>query len=399
MTAATLLPGDVLPAQPLPSDPGVRRSPKSLEERYAAVHRVGYDCRVTCARNLLEFHGHLFSNAVLFGLSSIFFFVYRKIDDRRCRLLFPEGNFVHRFWPISGQKLEALDNIAYLTGAHLVRGGDPYLDAAASREEIRPYLDDGLPVMVTLCRDKLFELRGLPREGSWFPADLGFGGHWVVVTEIDDARGVVRLFETDQPMPLEVSFEAFHVLRTHGDRQANFYMQSRNRWAVLLPPRHLRPFADLADAAIRKTVHELRHPLIEDGTGMSAFDAFCAELPDWAERGDLPPQKLYLTVAMAYLSSEYMIGGGMGRRGYGLFLRRAGRALGSSSLVAAARHYRRAGDLWQRLMLVLSREVLATDGPWNLRHEDLVDTLARLHAAETAGFEHLCEYVEAASCK
>lgn len=374
--------------------PAVQRAAASLSERYAAVHRQGYDCRVTCLRNLLELHGHRFTYATLLGLSSTFFFVYRRVDDERCRLLFPTGNFAHRFWPISGQKLEAIENITYATGAHLVRGGDPHLDAAASRDELRPYLEAGMPVMVALCREKLRVLCGQGRELDWFPTDLGFGGHWVVVTAIDDARRVVRLFETDQKQPLEVSFEAFHALRTHGDQEPGFYMKSRNQWAVFEPPRRLRSFAALADAAIRKTVHELRHPLIAEGTGMAAFDAFCAELPDWAERDDLSPQKLHLTVAMAFLSSEYMAGGGLGRRSFGLFLRHAGRALEAPILVAAAMHYGRAGGLWQQLMAVLAREVVAKEAPRTLRQGAIVDTLARLRAAERAGFERLCAYTE-----
>lgn len=364
-----------------------------LTRRYAAAHRKGYDCRVTCARNLLEMHGHRFSYAVLHGLSSTFFFVYRKVDDMRSRLLFPEGNFAHLFWPISGQKLEVFDNLASLLGAHLVRGGDASLDAEASIEELRPYLDEGMPVMVAICRETLLAMRGLPLELRWFPETLGFGGHWVVVSEIDARRRRVQLFETDQPMPLEVSFEELHTLRTHGDNDPNFYMKSRNRWTVFEPPRQLPSFASLADIAIRKTVHEMACPLIEGAGGMAAFDAFCAELPAWAERDDLG-EKLHLTVAMAFLASEYMVGGGMGRRSYGLFLNQASREMGSPLLKEAARRYGQAGGHWQRLMVALSQEVLEKEAPWSLRGEDIASALEELHSTERRGFELLQEYVE-----
>lgn len=388
-----MIPTETLEARERAARAPVARRHARLTERYAAAHRKGYDCRVTCARNLLEMHGHRFSYAVLHGLSSTFFFVYRKFDDARCRLLFPEGNFAHHFWPISGQKLEVLENVAALTGSHLVRGGDEHLDAEASIEQIRPYLDEGIPVMVAICREKLLELRGLPIEIRWFPEDMGFGGHWVVVTEIDDSRRVVQLFETDRPEPLEVSFDELHLVRTLGDDNPNFYMKSRNRWSVFEPPQHLPSFASMADIAIRKTVHELHHPLIEGGSGMAAFDAFCAELPDWAERDDLG-DKLHFTVAMAFLASEYMVGGGMGRRGYGLFLTNAARALDAPVLKEAARQYGRAGALWQRLMAALSKEVLEKGKPWSLRGEHVTAPLAELHEAETAGFERLAEYVE-----
>ena len=371
---------------------GESTTPSALTQRYAAAHRKGYDCRVTCARNLLDMHGHRFSYAVMHGLSSTFFFVYRKVDDMRSRLLFPEGNFAHLFWPISGQKLEVFDNLSALLGAHVVRGGDPRLDAEASIEELRPYLNEGIPVMVAICRETLLAMRGLPLELRWFPETLGFGGHWVVVSQIDDRRRTVQLFETDQPMPLEVSFEELHTLRTHGDDNDNFYMKSLNRWTVFEPPRTLPSFASLADVAICKTVHEMAHPLIEGAGGMAAFDSFCDELPGWAERDDLG-DKLHLTVAMAFLASEYMVGGGMGRRGYGLFLNQASRAIGSPVLKEAARSYGVAGGAWQRLMVALSKEVLEKPAPWSLRGDDIAAALNDLRDAERGGFDKLSQYV------
>ena len=368
-----------------------------LLERYARVHRKGYDCRLTCSRNVLEYFGHQLSYSTLHGLSGTFFFVYRTTNEPLSRLLFPGGDIGSYFWPISGQQLEVMANVAFLFNALLITNEDESLDA------IRPYLAEGIPVMVALCREELMKFRGVDfGESRWFPDGVSFGGHWVVVAgiamvtrdheEIDDRRGVAQVFETDQREVLEVPLDVLRHVRSYGDDNPGFLMKSRNQWAVLYPPERIPPFATLARTALHKVVHAMRHPPARQ-CGIAALEAFCRELPDWCERDDLGPRKLLATVKMLWLSSDLMVGGGMGRHSFGLFLRNAGRTLGADELTRAAESYAAACRAWQRLTREVTREVLETAPPWTFRKPEITDILAELRDAELAGFESVEAFV------
>ncbi len=363
-------------------------STESLLERYARVHRKGYDCRLTCSRNVMEYFGHQLSYSTLHGLSGTFFFVYRTTNEPLTRLLFPGGDIGRHFWPISGQQLEVMQNVAYLFNALLITGEDESLDA------IRPYLDEGVPVMVALCREELMKFRGVDfGENRWFPDGVGFGGHWVVLAGIDDRRGIARVFETDQREVLEVPLDVLRQVRSHGDGSESFLMKSRNQWAVLYPPERIPPFATLARTALHKVVHAMRHPPVRQ-CGLQALEAFCRELPDWCEREDLGTEKLVATVKMLWLSSDLMVGGGMGRHSFGLFLRNAGRTLGADELTRAAESYATACKAWQRLTREVTREVLESAPPWTFRKPVIIDILAELRDAELAGFAGIEAFVE-----
>lgn len=366
----------------------------SLVERYGRHHRKGHDCRVTCTRNLLEFHGHRHSYAVIQGLASSFFFVYRTEDSERARLLFPEGDFAHLFWPVSGQRLEVLENLAYLFNAVLVQDQKQGHEEALARLE--PYLAAGLPVLCALSRKALAEYLGGQAWGDWFPAGVGFGGHWVIVVDVDRRRRVVTLFETDRYEPIELPFEVFFELRTLGDDQAGFAMKSLNRWAVFCPPRHVPPFASLVRTALTKVVWNLRCPALDHGEGgIAALDRFCTELPGWGERPDLPPEKLFATVSMMWLNSEFMVGGALGRRSFGMFLRHAGREIGAPSLLAGAEIYADAAEAWSELVGRLHGQVADTPGPWSFRTDRIAELLTRLRQLEHAGLEALETFLAA----
>lgn len=365
-----------------------------LLERYRPHHRKGHDCRVTCARNLLEFYGHRHSYAVIQGLSSSFFFVYRTTDSARARLLFPEGNFSHLFWPVSGQRMEVLENLAYLFNAVLV-GAEKQSDEDALAA-IEAYLIEGLPVLCALSRKALHEHLGDPEWGNWFPPGVGFGGHWVVVVEVDRRQRRVTLFETDRLEPIRLPFEVFFAIRAHGTASDTFYLKSNNRWSVFFPPRQPPPFAQQARTALTKVVANLRCPALDTGEGgLPALERFCDELPGWGERPDLPAAKLFSTISMMWLNSEFMVGGALGRRSFGMFLRHCARELGAPTLGTAADLYAEAAQHWSALVATLHDKVSAgTPPPWSFREPAISDRLTALRRLEHEGLGELERFLD-----
>lgn len=334
----------------------------SLRARYQAVHRPGQDCRVTCMRNLLELAGTRLTYHDVQGLASCFFFVYRRRNLALDRLLFPEGNFEHRFWVVAGQRLDVMENIAYLFNAALVT--DRRQDDDAACEAIRPYLAEGLPVLVAINRVELLRHLGEPMPDFEFLGDLVFGGHWVAVTEIDDAKGSVWIHETDREEPIELPLEVLARLRTAGDDAPGASMRSLNRWAVFRPPAAPPPDDFMVRTAVTKVVHNLRSAAnaLPEESGIEALEAFCRELPDWPQHPELDGDRLRATVYMMYMTSENLSAGGMGRRSFGLFLRAASRRLGDAHLRDAAFAYGDASRAWRKLLTILADRTFRGEG-------------------------------------
>jgi hypothetical protein len=368
----------------------------SLVESYLPAHRVGRDCRVTCVRNLLEFHGHCHSYATILGLSSNFFFTYRKSYLPRDVLLFPEGGFGDYFWPLSGQRLDAVENLAYLFNAELLT--DRRQSPEEALDAIRPYLREGLPVMVALSRCVLQHFLGSTYAFPDYLSGIDFGCHWVVVAGIDDRRGIAWVYETDRLEVIELPLAVLAEARTLGDGEDDCFLQSRNRWAVLVPPAQAPPLAYMMRTALTKVACNMTSSATgagADAAALPALELFCRELPHWCERDDLPPKKLKATVLMACFNSETLAGGGLGRRNFGMFLRHAARVLREPRLGEAAGSYGEAAALWQQLFGLLERQLFHSAGPATFDIPELHGLLPRLLDSERRGCERLAEWCAA----
>ncbi|HEX6740041.1 MAG TPA: BtrH N-terminal domain-containing protein, partial [Vicinamibacteria bacterium] len=328
-----------------------------MRERFQHIHSPGRDCRLTCARDLLDYFGLRYSHSVVQGLSSACLFSYARPEDGLQALLYPELDFRGFFSAVSGGVLEILENLAYLfNGRYLVRQQDP---ADLTLQELRPYLAEGIPVLVAVCRDVVYDHLGLfyPPWPSYL-GPLKFGGHFMPVVGIDDARGVVQMFETNRLPPLELPFEVLHRARTQGDGEADYRMQSLNRWAVFVPSPAPPPLPALMRTALLKTVHAMTDSASAraGASGLPALERFCRELPHWAER--MTRDHYQASLFMLRLNSVELSTGAMGRKGFGIFLRRAAVALGQPELEPAAHAYAEAAEAWQDLLDLIDDEVL-----------------------------------------
>jgi len=365
-------------------------NPTTLLERYRRVHRPGQDCRITSARNLLELHGYRHSYATVQGLSSNFYFSYRTGFMPLDRLTFAGGDVCGHYFPVSGQRLEVLENLAYLYGAELVTGAGE--DDARAQETLLAFLDEGIPVLVAVSRHVLGDYVGRPLR---FPAYLGnirFGGHFVTAVGHDRQRGTVSLFDTDHMQLLEVPLAVLARARTDGDHDAACVMQSHKRWAVFLPGSSAPPLGHLMRTALERSVQLWRAAPVDaaGAAGLEGVRRLCAELPGWAERSDLSTDKLKATVFMLGMSSEMLSGGSLGRRCFGMFLRQAGSTLRSDSLLAAALDYGVLSELWQELIGEVKAQVFHEAGPRSLDQPAIHALLARLLEHEEQGYARLC---------
>lgn len=360
-----------------------------LIDRYRAVHRTGQDCRVTSARNLLELHGRRYSYSMVQGLASCFFFTYRKKFSPLDMLTFPGGDMCKHFWPISGQRMEVLENLAYLFNAVLVSKEGQQADAA--HEEMLAFLRAEVPVMVQVSRHSMATFLNQEYGYPDFLRGLSFGGHYVMVVAADETRKIATLFDTDHQNLVDIPFDALIAARSAGDGEAHCFMQSRNRWAVFVPGTSVQSSDHMVAGALRRVIHNFRSAEAEgDGTGgLSGLAALCREIPQWRDLTADNPDCLRATVFMLRMHSDLMSGGSIGRRSFGIFVRQSAEILKSPGLAAAAGLYADSVGLWQTLMLLLEQRVLHPDCPESLDTQPVRDVLFRLAEVENEAFFQL----------
>jgi hypothetical protein len=360
-------------------------------DRYQKIHRTGMDCRVTCTRNLLDFYGHRYSYSDIQGLSSAFFFTYRSSYTAKDVLLHPEIAVCDYLWPVSGHRVELLENLSYVFNATLATGHP--LTPEHAQAEILPFLAEGIPVMTMVSREVL--RRHYSGERYAYPDFMGgqdFAGHWIVVLDIDRKRNVATVFETHLNQRLEVPLDVLSQARTVGDDQPHFHMKSKNRWAVFLPPASLPPLEHMMLTALRRVVFNHRDAAAANDPhmGLPGLQNFCDELPGWGARDDLGPHKLRATLFMMRMTSDMLAGTGLGRRNFGVFLRHAQSVTKNAHLGEAASCY---GDLvgrWSTLMGCVEGALEASPASPSFDTPAIRSVLAEILDGERQGM-HLLE--------
>lgn len=330
----------------------------SLYRRYHEAHQPGKDCRITSARNLLEMYGHRHSYAIVQGLAGSFFFTYRRAFSALDRLTFPDLDVTKYYWPVSGQRMEVLENLAYQFNALLVmRSGQTSEEA---ERDLLEYLRQDVPVMVAVSRESLARHFGKPYGYPPFLRNLHFGGHFITVVAAEERRRVVAAFDTDHTEVLEVPFGVLAEARVDGGNKATCFMQSQNRWAVLIPGTSVPRLEQMCGSALVRIIHMFRSA--EDDTqhigGFRALNRFCDEVLSWNELTARDPDLLRATVYMLRMNSDLISGGSVGRRHFGMFVRRAAELLRSRNLLAAAIAYAELTKLWNDLLDHIERSVL-----------------------------------------
>jgi Domain of unknown function (DUF4872)/Butirosin biosynthesis protein H, N-terminal len=372
---------------------GAAARPGRMIERFQQIHSPGRDCRLTCARDLLDYFGLRYSHSVVQGLSSAYLFSYVGPEHDAQGLLYPDLDFREYFCAVSGGVMEIFENLAYLfNGRYLVQEQDP---SDTALEALRPYLKADLPVLVAVCRDLVYDHLGL-QHPPW-PAYLGslkFGGHWMAVVGVDDRRRMVQMFETNQTPPVELPFEVLHAARTAGDGVAHFRMQSRNRWAVFVPSSTPPPLPGLFRTALVKTVHAMTESASarSGASGLRALTAFCRDVPHWADQ--MSAQRYKASLYMLRLNSVGLSTGAMGRKGFGIFLRRAAALLGIAELESIAFEYAAAADAWQALVGLIDDDVLDERSSSIVAPEPLATAAGAIYEHEQRAFERLARVVE-----
>lgn len=354
--------------------------------RLLELHSLGRDCRLTAARDVLHYFGFAHSPAMVYGLSSSYNFTYRRASGSRRCLLFPDLGDVARdyFLPVSGHRLEVFENLAYLYNGTLIRGEGTPLEALVPL--MRGHLAEQIPFLVAVSQEKLLQHTGFRHSWPRYLNVSGFGGHWVQVVALDERARTVTLLESNLRTPVTIGFEAFDEARVYGDEHPDFLMKSRGRWAVLVPSSAPPPLPELIRGALIKVVYHMSDtasPSPEEN-GMAALRSFTRDFPAWPET--LPLGKYKASLFMIKTASEGLLSGSLGRRGFGIFLRRASTLLAQPALTLAAQAYADAGLAWERLVQCIDSRVLDAEDDAVLPAREMASICSEVHERESAAF-------------
>lgn len=359
----------------------------TLLERYRPVHKTGLDCRITAGRNILDLYGHRHSYTLVQGLASSFYFSYVKQFDVQDLLTFRTGDMSAHYMPVSGQRSEVLENLAYLFNTRLLGGSDQAPEQA--ERDMLEFVREGIPVMVAVAREALADSMGRPLPVSPGMNGLKYGGHFVVVVGADLKQRTVQMFDSDHTELIEMPLHVLSHVRTVGDNDPNYMMKSHSRWQVLLPEARVAPLPDLMTTALRRTVHHFLSAQDDPRArgGLNGLHTFCAELPQWCVHAEFPVEKVRATVFHMHMMSQYISGGALGRKYFGMFLRQCSEVMGSAPLAAAATQYADVSRHWNGLLATMQGEMRKTPADIRFDGGSIKSLLAQIMDCEQAGFD------------
>jgi len=288
-----------------------------MVERF--VHRPGVHCESSALRDVFEFHGFKFSEAMIFGLGSGLSFVYWH--GKRTPYPF-----------VGGRARDFCKNLCSNVGVS-VRVNRTSSKTKAY-EAMKNLISRNIPVMIHVDMPYLRYL-GLP-------AQAHFGAHTIVVAGIDEDEGIAYIADT--------AFRDLQVatLKELEEARSSTFkpFPPENKWLTFEFPERMTPVEEAIRNAIATTVASMLHPPIKN-LGVKGIDHFSDEIVTWPKL--FPPEK---PLSKQFYEVSYIMmeedgtGGGLFRYLYSKFLMEAGELLNCKELADAGQRYCQIGQKW-----------------------------------------------------
>lgn len=280
-------------------------------------------------RDVFEFHGHRFTEEMIFGLGAGLDFIYLTNPEMDPPVYF------------SGRSDTMEKDLCVNLGVGVEQRFG--LSDEEAWEAVKARLDAGEPVMVTADVHYLDYLQ-VPRR---------FSGHRIVIAGYDEKAGVAYIADNDRDTVQTCSLASLRRARASNARP----FPSQNSYFELRFPERLNDVEEAVKRAIRLAVRHMLQPSPGAGgeslkypadavLGLPAIGHMAEEILHWPEQLGAAQLVDLLWTAYVYLEKGGTGYGGNFRRIYGRFLAQAGQLLQDEQLAALAPQFVAIGDRW-----------------------------------------------------
>jgi len=293
------------------------------------IHRPGVHCESSALRDVFEFNGLKFSEAMIFGLGSGLGFVYWHSKQMPYPFV---GGRAHNF----------CENLCSNLGVQ-VRVNRTSSKTRAY-EAMKKLIGRNIPVMIHVDMPYLRYL-GLPEQAH-------FGAHTIVVAGIDEDEGIAYIADT-----MFKDLQVATLKELEEARSSTFKpFPPENKWLTFEFPKKITPVEEALRNAVATTVASMVHPPIKN-LGVKGIDHFANEIVTWPKM--FPPEKKssrQLYEVSYIMMEEDGTGGGLFRYLYAEFLTEAGELLNSKELLDVGQRYYQIGRKWTAIAKLM-REI------------------------------------------
>jgi len=283
------------------------------------VHRAGVHCESTALRDIFEFFGFSFSEPMIFGLGSGLGFVYWRSKQMW-------------FHSVGGRARDLdknlCDNLGVTIKVHKTSS------RVRAYESLRELISKDVPVMVHVDMPYLKYL-GLPEQAH-------FGAHSVVVSGVDEDRGLAYIADT-----MFQGLQTATLKELEEARSSTFKpFPPENKWFTFEFPTKLTPVEDAIRKAIAKTTKSMLYPPIKN-LGVKGISYLASEIVKWPKLFPPEDELLKQIYEVNYIMMEEDgTGGGLFRYLYSDFLKEAAELLGNKELLELGLRYNQIGQKW-----------------------------------------------------
>jgi len=338
------------------------------------VHRPGVHCGSSSLRDVFEFHGHKFSEDMVFGLNCGLGFVYWSMKKAVPPIF------------VGGLGSRGIEDVCRTLGIKWEK--KTTTSAKKAWQAVKELIDNDVPAALQVDMFYLDYWRG--KTGH-------FGGHAIVLAGYDEERGEAYVTDVrNEKIEAKRREDGLFVtsLESLAEARSSTFkpFPPRNAWATFAFPRESVSLERAIKAAIKTNAERFLNPPVRN-LGIKGIRYFANQVVKWPDfihgtvhdpiqfKTEIPMLKLNLFLAYVFIE-EAGTGGGLFRRIYSRFLGEAGHIFHAEILGEASDLMMRSADTWTEIANILLEASEAEQG----RAKDILVT-AQPKIAECAEME------------
>jgi len=309
------------------------------------VHRPGVHCGSSSLRDVFEFHGHKFSEEMVFGLNCGLGFVY-----------WPMKGAVPPIF-VGGLGSKGIEDVCRILGIKWEK--KTTTSAKKAWQAVKELIDNDVPVMLQVDMFYLDYWRG----------KIGhFGGHAIVLAGYDEDREEAYVTDVhNEKIEAKRREDGLFVtsLESLAEARSSTFkpFPPRNAWVTFAFPKELVRLEKAIKTAIKTNAERFLNPPIKN-LGVKGIRHLANQVIKWPDiihgtifdpiqfKAEIQMLKLNLFLAYAFIE-EAGTGGGLFRRIYSRFLREAGYMLHAEILGEASDLMMKSADIWTDIANIL----------------------------------------------